>query len=93
METTTVTKTRRTKRISKTKSLELIKANGSKMFTATFVKKNGDNRVVNGMIKTPITNTNLGYVPMYEMKSKEYRNVNLQTLTNLSIGGTKYKIN
>ena len=83
----------KTPRISKTKALELIKENGSKMFTATFVKKDNSTRVINGMVDKPIKSTNLGYISMKEMCTSEYRNVNLQTLTNLSIGGTKYIIN
>ena len=83
----------KTTKISKTKALELIKENDSKMFTATFIKKDNSTRVINGMVDKPIKSTNLGYISMKEMRTSEYRNVNLQTLTNLSIGGTKYKIN
>ena len=83
----------KTTKISKTKALELIKENCSKMFTATFIKKDNSTRVINGMVDKPIKSTNLGYISMKEMRTSEYRNVNLQTLTNLSIGGTKYKIN
>ena len=78
-------------RISKSKALELIKNNGSKMFTSTFVKKNGETRTVNGMIKTKI-NSELGYLKVFENKTKEFRNVNLQTLESMSLGGKKYLI-
>lgn len=79
-------------RISRTAALQKIRENGTKMLTVTFKTKNNESRTINGMVKRPIINTDLGYIKVYEMKTKGTRNVNLQTIESLSLNGNKYVI-
>jgi hypothetical protein len=82
------------KRISKEKALELMTNNKGRFFTATFIKKNGEERTINGKYKSV---SKLGYVKIAEhnVGTKEagrIRNVNLQTIKALKIGGQLCKV-
>ena len=79
---------------------QIVEQAGNSIFTATFVKKNGDVRVMNcrlnvkkhlkgGELKYDAKARNL--LPVFDMQKKEYRMINISTLTKLKINGQVYK--
>lgn len=86
-------------RISRKKALELMLGNKGHFFTAEFVKKDGVPRVINCQCLKDQSDSKLGYVKVREaalMRSatpeKAIRNINMQTITSLKIGGKVYKV-
>ena len=86
-------------KISKTKAVELINNTNGKIFTVTFLNKDNKERTINGRLKVTKNlkgNKNkaadLGYITMFSMKDKGYRNVNKQTLISLKTAGSSYQI-
>lgn len=92
-------------RVSRSKALEIINKYGKqRFFTVLFTKKNGEIRSLTGKLgvtkyldttKKSSNRTNLkglGYLNMYDMLNKGYRNVNLQELKQLKINGIVYSI-
>tara|TARA_R110000787_G_scaffold279358_1_gene389464 strand:+ start:326 stop:604 length:279 start_codon:yes stop_codon:yes gene_type:complete len=88
--------------INRTKAKELIKESKGKIFAATFTKKNGEHRLMNARLKKYISKTgrkapykaeNYNLIPLYDMRKKAFRMLNLNTLLTLSINKTKYIIN
>lgn len=83
-------------RISKTKAYDLMKSNKGHFFTAVFTKKDGTTRTINCQYVSDQKSSPLGYVLVKEsrlLKSKDkepIRNLNLQTLQTLKIGGSVY---
>jgi hypothetical protein len=79
----------------------LIKANGDKLFSVTFVKKDGSLRTLTGRLgvshgKTkglPTTAAIQKYLVVYDMREKGYRNVNVETVKSVSMGGMKVSFN
>lgn len=79
----------------------MIKANGSKFFGVTFVKKDGTQRTLNGHIRKVEGNdghNTTGHIEKYltivlnekdENGNAQWRNVNIETIISLSIGGRK----
>ena len=73
-----------------------------KIFTAQFIKKDGSRRLMNcrtnvkkftngkGLSFDPIARNLL---PVYDLKVKDYRFINLSTLISVKIGGKEYFIN
>lgn len=73
-----------------------------KIFTAQFIKKDGSRRLMNcrtnvkkftngkGLSFDPIARNLL---PVYDLKAKDYRFINLSTLISVKIGGKEYFIN
>ena len=73
-----------------------------KIFTAQFIKKDGSRRLMNcrtnvkkftngkGLSFDPIARNLL---PVYDLKVKDYRFINLSTLISVTIKGQKYFIN
>ena len=69
---------------------------GEKIFTAKFIKKNGEERVINcrlgvtkhlkgvGMKHDPST---LNHIVVFDMQKKEYRTINVDTLVELKFEG------
>ncbi|HPQ79807.1 MAG TPA: hypothetical protein PLG47_05105 [Candidatus Dojkabacteria bacterium] len=92
------------KRISKSKALDLIVNNKGRFFAAEFIDKKNTPRVMNCLyLKNQGTNK-LGYVKVKEAAlmrtaagiadpKKTIRQLNMQTLYKLKIGGVQYKIN
>ena len=78
------------KTISKTRAVELINTSKGKFFTVTFTKAGGTTRTINGNTKGKMTNQ--GYLNIYSMKDKGYRNVNVRTISALKLNGESYKI-
>jgi hypothetical protein len=79
----------------------LIKANGQKFFTVTFVKKNGDTRTLTGRLGVshgkvkglPTTAAIEKYLVVYDVVKREYRNVNIETVKTVSMAGMKVSFN
>tara|TARA_B110000046_G_scaffold62766_1_gene70250 strand:- start:247 stop:576 length:330 start_codon:yes stop_codon:yes gene_type:complete len=87
--------------INKTTAKELIKGSKGKIFAATFTKVDGSHRLMNARLKKYISKTgrkapykaeNYDLIPIYDMKSKGWRSLNLKTLITLSINKEKYLI-
>jgi len=87
--------------ITKDKAKELIKESKGLIFSTTFTKKDGSHRLMNARLKKYISKTGrkAPYMPedynlihIYDMKSKGWRSLNLNTLITLSINKTKYII-
>jgi hypothetical protein len=86
--------------LSRFKAMELIKATKGRIFSATFIKKDGSIRTINA--RTGVQNNLQGgnngasskkaYITVYDMVNKGYRMVNLETLMNLKINRIAYQI-
>ena len=74
--------------ISKTKAVSLINNSKGKRFTVVFTKQDGTIRTINGSRKNQ---TPLGYITI-SVPNKGYRNVNPNTMKELRINGSVYKI-
>lgn len=79
------------KTINKTKAVELIENSKGKFFTVTFLKKDSTERTINANYKTG-RKSPLGYINVYSMKDKGYRNINAQTIRSVSINGNTYNV-
>lgn len=79
------------KAISRQKAVETIENNKGKFFTATFKKKDGSVRTINCVRKNKAT-TKLGYLNVYSIQDKDYRNIDPRSLLNLNIENKKFKI-
>lgn len=89
------------KQVSKSKVLELIQSTNGRIFTAVFTKKDGSKRVMNcrldvskgvngnGLKYDPLTK---GLLPVFEMKSKGFRMLNLETVESLQIAKEFYTV-
>jgi len=87
------------KTISKNTAYSLIKESNGKFFTVTFTTKNGEQRTINGRLKPTKTKGSgknnskaLGYITVYSMQDKGYRNVDTRTISSLSINKTTNKV-
>jgi len=89
--------------ITQTRAKQLIKESKGKIFAATFIKKDNTIRTLTGRLevkkhlkkeakKQPFKPSEYGLQVVYDMKSKGYRMLNINTLTNLSINANKYII-
>ena len=82
---------------------ELIKEmNSGKIFTAEFIKKDGSRRQMNCRtnVKKYVTGKCLSFnptakslLPVFDLKKKQYRFINLSTLISVTIKQKKYFIN
>ncbi len=86
-------------KISKNKAVELINNTNGKIFTVSFLNKAQQVRTINGRLKKTTSTkggrnnaTELGYITMWSMQDKGYRNVNKQTLTGLKTAGQSFNI-
>ena len=87
--------------INRNKAKELIKESKGLIFAATFTKKDGSHRLMNARLKKYISKTgrkapykaeDFNLIALYDMKSKGWRSLNLNTLIALSINKEKYLI-
>lgn len=76
-----------TKAIGKNAMLKLIKESKGKIFTITFIKKDNSLRTINCRFKSV---DDLGYIIVQEIKTKELKKVNIQTIKNLKIYKTNF---
>ena len=92
-------------KISKVKSVELLKGSEGKFFTVTFTKKDGSERVLNGRVgvykskHAPLTGEGLAYTPsdyglvtVFDAQKKAYRMVNTSTIRELIVDGETYEV-
>jgi hypothetical protein len=79
----------------------MIKDTKGKFFTVTFTKKDGTTRVMNARLgvkaylkggELPYDPDAKGLIPVYDVKTRDYRMVNLNTITNLKIGNNEYQV-
>ena len=91
------------KTINKEQAKQLIHITNGKIFSSTFVKKNGEHRLLTGRLKVtkglkknakprPYDPSKYNLQPVYDLKAKGYRMLNLNTLLTLTINKTKYII-
>jgi len=77
--------------ISRKRAYELMSTSKGRFFTATFITKKGTKRVINGQFLKSQKDLMLGYVKVKEACKHNtgdcIRNINLQTLKKLCIGG------
>ncbi len=89
--------------INKTQAKELIKESKGLIFNASFIKKDNTIRTLTGRLqvtkhlkenakKQPYDPSKYNLQPVYDLKAKGYRMLNLNTLITLSINKTKYII-
>lgn len=83
--------------ISRSKALQLMQNNKGHFFTAEFVKQDGTLRKLNGQYVSGQSTNPLGYVLVKESGKLKtgvnaIRNINLQTLKSIKIGGVKYTV-
>jgi hypothetical protein len=91
------------KTITKDKAKELIEETDGKIFSSTFIKKDGTHRLLVGRLKVtkglkenakprPYDPSKYNLLCVYDMKINNYRMINLNTLMTLTINKTNYKI-
>ena len=87
--------------INKTKAKELIKESKGFIFAATFTKKDLSSRMMLARLgkkytptgrKAPYKPEDYNLIPLYDMRKKAFRMLNLNTLITLSINKQKYLI-
>tara|TARA_R110001606_G_scaffold206423_1_gene354137 strand:- start:22 stop:354 length:333 start_codon:yes stop_codon:yes gene_type:complete len=88
--------------INRTKAKELIKESKGKIFSTSFIKKDNTIRTLTSRIgkqyksKTgkaaPYKAQDYNLIPLYDMRKKAFRMLNLNTLITLSINKEKYLI-
>ena len=83
----------------------LIQANGSKFFGVTFIKKNGEERTLNGHVRKVAGKTGTNTTAHFEkyvtivlnqkdaQGKEQHRNINMETIKSLSIGGRVISFN
>ena len=84
-------------RISRQRALNMISNNKGHFFTAVFTKQNGEERTINCQYLKDQKNKSLGYVMVKEVQkmkdgTNSIRQINMQTLRKLRIGGQTYTI-
>ena len=87
--------------ISRPEAKQMIKDTKGKFFTVTFTKKDGTTRVMNARLgvkaylkggELPYDSEAKGLIPVYDVKTKDYRMVNINSITYLKIGNNTYEV-
>ena len=92
-------------KISRAKATDLIKGSKGKTISVTFIKKNGEERKLNGRTgvykspHAPLSGEGLKYTPseyglvnIFDMQKRAYRMVNINTLRELTLEGEVYNV-
>lgn len=74
---------------SRTEMVNVINSTKGRFFTTTHIDKDGQPRTMNA-IKSNKPASELGYILVWSVQDKGYRNLNPQTLTDVSFKGTHY---
>jgi hypothetical protein len=74
---------------SRTEMVNVINSTKGRFFTTTHIDKEGQARTMN-VIKSNKPASELGYILVYSLQDKGYRNLNPQTLTDVTFRGTHY---
>lgn len=77
--------------LSKTAAVDIIKNNAGRIMTVQFLKKDKTLRKMNFIHKKGKV-TNLGYLIVWDIKKKEYRNVNPRTIVSINVNKTKFVV-
>lgn len=86
------------KKISMKKALDLIQGTKGRFFTVLFLKQDGTERIMNAQYLKDQANQALGYIKVKEAAKLKtnpadaIRQVNIQTLKYLKVGGETYKV-
>lgn len=87
--------------ISKAEAKQMIKDTKGKFFTVTFTKKDGTTRVMNARLgvraylkggELPYNPEEKGLIPVYDMQSRGYRMISINTISKLKIGNNEYQV-
>lgn len=87
--------------INKLKLAGLLQSAGSQYVSLEFIKKDGSTRKMNGQfgvtkhLKGGVNNTvkpDNAYMTIYDVQSKGYRTINLETIKTLRVGGVNYEV-
>lgn len=87
--------------INKQEAEAMIIATRGRFFTASFIKKDGSNRIMNARLgvrsylkggSLPYDPKKFNYLPVFDTRLREYRILNLNTLTSLTVGGKTYLV-
>jgi hypothetical protein len=88
--------------ISKAEAIKMIKDTKGKFFTVTFIKRtDGSVRVMNARLGVkaylkggvlPYDPATKNLIPVFDIPKKEYRMINLDTITKLKIGSKEYDV-
>lgn len=78
-------------KISRKKAVILIEENKGKFFTVTFTKKDNTLRTINAVKKVGAISP-AGYLNVYSIKDKGYRNVDVRTISSLKLNNSIYKV-
>ena len=87
--------------INRTKAKELIKESKGLIFSTTFIKKDNTIRTLTSRlfikykktgIEPPYKPEDYNLIPLYDMRKKAFRMLNLNTLITLSINKEKYLV-
>lgn len=74
---------------SRTEMVNVVNSTKGRFFTCTHIDKDGSPRTMNA-IKSNKPASELGYILVWSLQDKGYRNLNPQTLTDVSFKGTHY---
>jgi hypothetical protein len=90
------------KTITTDKAKQLINQSNGRIFSAVFVKKDNTHRLINARLgknyksktgrQAPYKAKEYNLLPVYDMKIKDFRMLNFNTLLTLSIDKKAYKI-
>jgi hypothetical protein len=87
--------------INRDEAERLMKETKGKFFTVTFTKKDGTTRVMNARLgvkaylkggELPYNPEAKGLLPVYDVKTGDYRMINLKTVSHLKIGNNEYNV-
>lgn len=82
-----------TKQIGRLKALELIKNSKGCFFGVIFKKQDGTERVMNAQYTSSLVPSELGYVRLKDRNDNfQIKNVNLQTISKITLKGITYKV-
>lgn len=83
----------KTQFIGKTAALKLIQETKGRFFGVTFKKQDGKVRTMNAQYNSSTKLSELGYIKLNDRNDKgQLKNVNLQTISKLTIKGQIYKV-
>ena len=91
------------KTISTDQAKELIRETNGQIFSSTFIKKNGEHRLMTARLKVtkglkedakprPYEPSKYNLICVYDMNKKGYRMININTLLTITINKNKYTI-
>jgi hypothetical protein len=88
-------------KINKDTAKQYIYKTNGKIFSAVFIKKNGERRTIVGRrgVSKYVTGKGLGFNPgarnligIFDMHKKAYRFINIETLKEIKVNGKSYKV-